>query len=151
MTTNLIKHNSRLRELTISFHSGTCFTACFCSVFLSFRQYYRHPQKVTIYLTLKSTVIWVVTPCSSEGTRRFGRTSPPRSGSKSKQSKKPAEADGKLSQLSFPPASAGFLFGLLFDPEGGGDMSFRSFPLSPNQHLPQPSRCFEDLIPLYFT
>jgi hypothetical protein len=41
--------------------------------------------------------------------------SPPTSGSKSKPSK-----------LTLPPASTGFLLGLLFDPEDGGDM----FPLN---------------------
>jgi hypothetical protein len=29
--------------------------------------------------------------------------------------------------LSLPSTSAGFLLGLLFDPEGGGDVFFRNF------------------------
>jgi hypothetical protein len=48
------------------------------------------------------------------------------SGSKNKPSKKPAEAAGKLSSLD------DFLFGLIFNPEDGGNMSFRNVGLSPN-------------------
>jgi hypothetical protein len=49
--------------------------------------------------------------------------------SKSKPSKKQAAAFGNL---SLPPATVGFLFGLLFDPEDGDDMFLRNFPISPN-------------------
>jgi hypothetical protein len=57
-----------------------------------------------------------VTPFSSERLRR--NISPPSSGSKSKASKKPGKAGGKLS--------------LLFYPEDGGDMFLRNVGFSPN-------------------
>jgi hypothetical protein len=49
--------------------------------------------EVLTAVIMKSMVFWVVTPRSSERARRFGGKS---SGSKSKPSKKPAKADGKL-------------------------------------------------------
>jgi hypothetical protein len=42
--------------------------------------------------------------------------------------------------LSCSPASAGFLFNLLFDPEDGGDMFLRNFGLCPKYTVLQPSR-----------
>jgi hypothetical protein len=45
---------------------------------------------------MKSTIFKVVTLCTSEIARHFKGISPPSSGSKSKASKKPAEAGGKL-------------------------------------------------------
>jgi hypothetical protein len=56
--------------------------------------------------------------------------SPPSSGSKSKPTKTPAEAGGKLNELRVE-ASGGFLLGLLFDPEDGDDMFFRRVKLFP--------------------
>jgi hypothetical protein len=50
--------------------------------------------------------------------------SPPPASPKGKTSNKPTETGGKLSKLS--------LFGLLFDPEYGGDMFLRNVGFSPN-------------------
>jgi hypothetical protein len=52
------------------------------------------------------------------------------------QNNKSAEADNKLNDmfllLSLFPASAGFLFGLLFDREDGSEILLRNAGLSPN-------------------
>jgi hypothetical protein len=57
---------------------------------------------------VKSTILWVVRPCSSEKAQRFGRASPPISGSETKSSQKVAEPRAKLSAsgaLRCPKAS----------------------------------------------
>jgi hypothetical protein len=46
----------------------------------------------------------------------------PSSGSKSKPSNKSAAVGGKFSSMFLLSGSAGFLLGLLFDPEDGGNM-----------------------------
>jgi hypothetical protein len=71
-------------------------------------------------VTMKNTVICVVTPYSLERSEHFGGSSPPSSGQKNKPSKKPAEADGKLK---------------FFELEDEADMFLRNVGLSPNyQH-----------------
>jgi hypothetical protein len=63
-----------------------------------------------------------VTVNSYESARLFGRnvSSPP----SSPKSNKPTETGGKLSKVS--------LFGLMFDPEYGGDIFLRNVGFSPN-------------------
>jgi hypothetical protein len=70
-------------------------------------------------LLFKSTVSWDITPCSQlKVNRRFERNiSPPSSGSKNKASKQ---------ALLATYYHAGFLLGLFFDPENGGDMFLRN-------------------------
>jgi hypothetical protein len=62
--------------------------------------------------------------------------------SKSKISQKPLEADSKVSlaQLGLLHVSAGFLLGLLFDPEGGKDVSLQNIGQSLNYRALQPRR-----------
>jgi hypothetical protein len=73
---------------------------------------------------MKGKIIWAVTPCTSlEVHRLFGRNvSPASSVSKSKQSKKTATCAVRPACRLFIP---GFLFGLLFDHEEGGDSFLR--------------------------
>jgi hypothetical protein len=47
---------------------------------------------------------------------------------------------GETSKLSLLPASAGFLLGLLFDPEDGGNVLLRNMVFSPNYTELQPRR-----------
>jgi hypothetical protein len=91
--------------------------------------------EVLAEVTKKSTVFWVVTPCSPERARLLGRTyrfylQGRRVREESKQ------------QLSLPPGSAGFLPCLLFNPEDRGDIFIRNVGLSPNYaavpHFNQP-------------
>jgi hypothetical protein len=63
----------------------------------------------------------------------------PSSGSKNKPSKKPTEADRKLSLL---PVSADFLLGLFFSPQDGGDIILRNARLSLNYTALQPRRLY---------
>jgi hypothetical protein len=56
--------------------------------------------------------------------------------SESKLSKVPAETCGKR----LTPASVGFMSGLFFDTEDGGDMFLRNVVISPNYTAIQPYR-----------
>jgi hypothetical protein len=47
---------------------------------------------------------------------------------------------GFKSKLSLPPAYAGFLLGLLFDREDGGEISLRNVELSRNDTVLQPRK-----------
>jgi hypothetical protein len=69
-------------------------------------------------VTVKSTVLWVVTPYISEIARRFRGTS--------------------LRTFCLPTASFGILLGLLFDPENCGDMFLRNVEHSQNYTALQP-------------
>jgi hypothetical protein len=51
-----------------------------------------------------------------------------------------ALTEGMLSKLSLLPASAGFLFEVLFNPDDGGDPFLKNVRLSPNYVALQPRR-----------
>jgi hypothetical protein len=67
-------------------------------------------------VVMKSAIFWDIMPCSPlKANRRFGGTSPPSSGLKNKPNK-------ALLATCFHD---GFLLGLFFEPEDGGDMFLR--------------------------
>jgi hypothetical protein len=85
-------------------------------------------MKTFVWHVLKSTVFWVVTPCSSDRTPTFWwNTLPPISGLKSKPHKKTAEAGNRLS-----------LLGLLFDLDDGENMFLQNMGLCLNHMVLQP-------------
>jgi hypothetical protein len=91
-------------------------------------------------VTIKSAVLCIVMLCSSESQTFRMNTSPPYSGSNSKRSKKSAQTGGKFNSAKIPAASAGFLFGLLFNREDGGDTFLRNIGLPPNSTVLQARR-----------
>jgi hypothetical protein len=72
------------------------------------------------------TVFCVVTPCSVTA-KSFGGTYPFHL-----QGKTAIHARNQHKRLSLPPDSVGFLIGLLFDPEDGGNIFLRNVGLSPS-------------------
>jgi hypothetical protein len=71
-------------------------------------------------LILKSMIIWVLTPSSSERDRRFGGTY------SFIQGRRISQARNQQSMFGLPPTSAGYFLGLPFEPEDGGDMFLRN-------------------------
>jgi hypothetical protein len=79
-----------------------------------------------LLLWLKRKTFWVVAPCSSEGTQHFrGAYHVHLHGWRVNWTE-------NHQNISFLPASAGFLIGLLFDPECADDIFFCNTVLSPN-------------------
>jgi hypothetical protein len=101
-----------------------------------------HPNlwKMIIYefltgVTMKNTGFSSAALCSSEGAWHFG-------GANQRKIKQHWEAE---SPATLPPDSAAFLFGLLFDPENGGDMFLRNFGFSPTYKALQPRTLYSSL------
>jgi hypothetical protein len=78
-------------------------------------------SEVLTPVTMQSVVVWILTPCSSERTGRFGATF-----------HLPFQAGKQKEAIKL---SACFLLVFLFEPEVGEDMLFRNVELSPNLKL----------------
>jgi hypothetical protein len=84
--------------------------------------------QVTTAVTMKGAVFWgfwVVSPCSSEKARHFG-------GTPYLHLQGPKVSQARNERISLPPASFGYLLGLLFEPEAGGEIFLRNVEVSPN-------------------
>jgi hypothetical protein len=88
--------------------------------------------EVLTAVTVVSMIFWVVTLCSSEKVRHFGGTCHLHF----------RINEQETSRSWWRLASAGFLLGLLFDPEVGSDMFLRNVELPPNYIALQPRRQF---------
>jgi hypothetical protein len=78
--------------------------------------------EVFTLVAMNSAVVYVITSCSSERSRRFGGTY-----RLHLQGSRIREVRNKL---RFSAASADFLLSLFFDPEDGGDIFLRNVRLS---------------------
>jgi hypothetical protein len=80
-----------------------CLCAFECpSIWKTSHKFNAYLDEVPTAVVIKSKIFWDITPCSSETARSFGKKN--------------------ISPPSLSPTSAGFLLGLLFDPEDGGDV-----------------------------
>jgi hypothetical protein len=76
--------------------------------------------RILMLLTMKAKALWVVTLCTSDETLHIGGTN----------------------RLQLPPASAGFLPVLFFDPEDVGDLLIGKVGLSQNYKMLQHRRSY---------
>jgi hypothetical protein len=84
-------------------------------------------------IDVKNMVVWVVTSCSSERAQCFGGTY-----CLHLQERKVNQLRNQQKQLRMLPASAGFLLGLLFSYEDGGNMLLQTVGLFLNYTLLNP-------------